>query len=104
MERPKMKAIALGIGLTAGVGLTGCIDSNSGEVKKSNHQEMADLLKQNCPEGKKPVLYEVYTARPSKSKYEIMQEAQTGKLPKEMTSLIVSCERDSGTSAKSAYL
>jgi hypothetical protein len=95
-----MRAIALGIALTSGVGLAGCIDNNSGEVKKSNHQEIADVLKKDCPPGRNPVLYEVYTARPSESKYEIMQEAQTGKLPKKLTGMIVECEPDSKLSAK----
>jgi hypothetical protein len=100
MEIPKMRAIALGIALTTGVGLSGCIDSNSGELKESERQELAAALnKIKCPEGKKPVLHELYATRPL-SKSEVIHEVETPKLPKKLAGLIVNCEPGSNVSAK----
>jgi hypothetical protein len=96
MERPKIKAIAVGLALTAGVGLGGC-EYNT-DVKKSNNQEMAGALRNDCPPGSKPILYEVYTraARPPQN----IEELITGRTRMELTGLTVSCERDSGTPTK----
>ena len=58
MERHNIKAIALGLALTAGA-LVGC--ERTTNIKKSSHQEIAASLRQDCPQGNKPVLYEVYT-------------------------------------------
>jgi hypothetical protein len=96
MERYNIKAIALGITLTAGVGTAGC--QRTGDVIKSNHQEIAASLRQDCPDDNKPTLYEVYTrpARPPEN----IEELITGKIQNELTGLMVSCEPDSGTVAK----
>jgi hypothetical protein len=96
VERYNIKAIALGVALTAGAGTAGC--ERTGDVIKSNHQEIAASLRKDCPEDNKPTLYEVYTtpARPPKN----IEELITGKIQKELTGLMVSCEPDSGTVTK----
>jgi hypothetical protein len=95
MERYNIKAIALGLALTAGA-LVGC--ERTADIKKSNYQEIADSLRQDCPQGKKPVLYEVYSI--SNRPEAMIEEAMIGKRPMDFTGLIVSCERDSGAPTK----
>jgi hypothetical protein len=98
MERHNIKTIALGLTFAAGA-LVGC--EKIGDIKKSEHpysQEIADSLRQDCPQGKKPVLYEVYTI--SNRPEAIIEEAMIGKRPMDLTGLMVSCKRDSGAPTK----
>ena len=88
MERYNIKTIALGLALTAGA-LAGW----SQQVKLLNLviRKYAASLGQECPDGNNPgELYEIYTraARPPKN----IVELETGKMPNELTGVIVSCK------------